>query len=146
MTECRIGDQTIRSDGDATAAIYSIIQRSDTEECGCIFCRNFAAQRELVYPPSFRALLDQLGIAAATEGEVFEYGPAEDGLHVYGGWFYLVGEMVAAGERNSNDASSPHFEFFFTSSFPDAPAFQGGPLLALEFTAHVDWVLPDRPP
>jgi hypothetical protein len=140
-TEARIGDQTIRYDRDATAAIYGSLEHGFAEECGCLFCKNFAAQRNLVYPASFRALLEQLGIDPNKEGEAFEYGPVEDGCHLYGGWFYFVGEMVTAGERNCNAPDSHHFDFFFTTAHPNAPAFRGGPMLAIEFTTHVKWVL-----
>jgi hypothetical protein len=99
----------------------------------------------LVYPASFRELLEQLGIDPNKEGEVFEYGPVEDGWHLYGGWFYFVGEMVTWGERNSNAPDSDHFEFWFTSIGPNAPAFRDGPRLTLEFTTHVKWVLPESP-
>jgi hypothetical protein len=138
MTEMRIGDQTIRCDRDATAAVYASLEHGFAEECGCILCKNFAAQRNLVYPASFRALLEQLGIDPNKEGEAFEYGPLQDGWHLYGGWFYFVGEMVTAGERNSNPPDSDHFEFFFTTlhptSHPSSQAFRGGPMLAIEFT------------
>ena len=53
----------------------------------------------------------------------------------------LWGEMVIAGERNFNAPDSHHFEFFFTTSHPNAPAFRGAPVLAIEFTTHVNWVL-----
>jgi hypothetical protein len=145
MTEMRIGDQTIRYDREATAAVYRAIEHGDAEQCGCIFCKNFAVQRNLVYPASFKAILEQLGIDPNKEGEVFEYGPAEDGCHVYGGWFYFLGEMVTAGKRNFNATDSHEFELFFTANCPDAPAFRGGPLLAVEFTTHVKWVLPEDP-
>jgi hypothetical protein len=141
MTEMRIGDQTIRYDRDATGAVYGSLEDGFAEECGCIFCKNFAAQRNLVYPASFRALLEQLGIDPNKEGEAFEYGPVEDGCHLYGGWFYFVGEMVTAGERNYNAPDSHHFDFFFTTAHPNAQAFRGGPMLAIEFTTHVKWVL-----
>jgi len=99
--------------------------------------------------PSFRALLEQLGIDPNKEGAAFEYGPVGDGCHLYGGWFYLVGEMVTAGERNLSAPDchddAQHFEFFFTRSHPNAEAFRGGPMLAIEFTAHVKWVLPESP-
>ena len=149
MTEMRIGDQTIRYDRDATAAIYGTVEQGDAEQCGCIFCKNFAVQRNVAYPPSFRALLEQLGIDPNKEGAAFEYGPVGDGCHLYGGWFYLVGEMVTAGERNLSAPDchddAQHFEFFFTRSHPNAEAFRGGPMLAIEFTAHVKWVLPESP-
>jgi hypothetical protein len=58
MTEVQIGDQTVRYDRDATTAAYQTLERGGTEECACIFCKNFAIQRNLVYPPSFTALRD----------------------------------------------------------------------------------------
>lgn len=145
MTEMQIGDQTIRYDRDATAAVYGTLEHGDAEECGCTFCENFAIQRELIYPASFRALLEQLGVDPNKEGEIFECGPVKDGCHLYGGWFYFVGEMVTAGERNHNAPDSHQFEFFFTSTGPDSPAFSGGPRLQIEFTTHVKWVLPESP-
>jgi hypothetical protein len=141
LTELRAGDQTIRHDRIATAAVYGSLAHGFAEKCGCIFCKNFAAQRSLVYPASFRALLEQLGIDPDKEGEAFEYGPVENGCHLYGGWFYFVGEMVTAGERNYNAPDSLYFESFFTTSHPSAPAFRGRPVLAIEFTTHIKWVL-----
>jgi hypothetical protein len=79
MTEMRVGDQTIRYDRDATAAVYRTLEHGFAEGCGCIFCKNFAAQRNLIYPDSFRALLDQLGIDPNKEGEAFECGPVRTG-------------------------------------------------------------------
>src|ERR1700719_332108 len=139
MTEIQIGDQTIRYDREATAAVYASGEHGFAEKCGRIFCENVAAQRNLVYPDSFKALLEQLGIDPNKEAEVFEYGPVEDGYHLYGGWFYFVGEMFKAGERNSNVGDK--FEFWFTSIGPDAPAFRAGPRLTLEFTTHLKWLL-----
>jgi hypothetical protein len=145
LTEMQIGDQTIRYDRDATAAVYNNLEHGFAEECGCIFCRNIAAQRDSVYPASFKALLERLGIDPNKEGEAFEYGPVGDGCHLYGGWFFFVGEMVTAGERNYNAPDSHHFDSFFTVAHPSAPAFRGGPVLAIEFTAHVKWVLLEAP-
>ena len=150
MVEMQIRGQTIRFDRGATAAVYETVARGDAEQCGCISCENFAAQRDVVYPDSFRALLTQLGIDANKEGEAFDYGAIEDGRHLYGGWFYLVGEIVTDGERNFKSRDSHHaapashyFDFFFTTSHPDAEAFRGGPILAIEFTTHAKWVLPE---
>jgi hypothetical protein len=149
MTQLQIGDQTIRFDREATAAIYATLAHGDTERCGCNFCKNFAAQRHLAYPPSFRALLEQLGVDVNKEGEAFEYGPVDDGCHLYGGWFYLVAELVTAGERNciapDPREDAHHFEYFFTRAHPKAVAFQSGPVLAIEFTTHLKWVLPESP-
>jgi len=145
MTEMQTGSQTIRYDRDATAAVYRLVERGDAEECGCIHCENFIAHRNIAYPLSFRALLEDLGVDQNKEGEVFEYGPDQDGGRLYGGWFYLVGELVTPGERNSCPADSSQFSYWFTRNCPDAPAFRGGPLLAIEFITHVKWLLPDSP-
>jgi len=145
MTELRIGDQVIRYDREATAAIYGGRSNGWAERCGCLFCKNFAAQREQVYPASFRALLDQLGIDAFKEDDNTEYGPMKDGCHFWGGWFYFVGEMVEWGEQNAEAPDAPEFQFFFTKSGPGANRFPGRPLLGIEFTTHVKWILPDDP-
>jgi hypothetical protein len=146
MTEARAGDQVVHYDREATAAIYAGLKHGNAEECGCVFCRNFAAQRDLVYPASFRELLAEIGIDADKEFEAFQYGPVGDGIHRYGGWFYFVGEMVTWGERNVNPPDAVHyFDFFFTSGGPPAPAFRGLPHLAIEFTADLKWVVPEPP-
>ena len=58
-----------------------------------------------------------------------------------GGWFYFVGEMVTPGEQNCNVPEAHHFEFFFTTAHPRAQAFHGRPVLAIEFSTHLKWVL-----
>jgi hypothetical protein len=86
---------------------------------------------------------NKLGIDANKEGEIFDCGPVEDGFLLYGGWFYLVGEMVTWGERNSK--AEDNFEFWFTSIGAGGSEFRGGPRLTLEFSARVRWVLPQIP-
>jgi hypothetical protein len=51
--------------------------------------------------------------------------------------------MVTAGERNCNAPDSHYFESFFTAAHPRNRTFRGGPMLAIEFTTHVKWVLPE---
>jgi len=142
FTEMRVGDQAIRYDRNRTQHIYNGLEKGGADECGCVFCQNFAAQRDSPYPDSFKSLLDQFGIDPAKEGEVYELGPIEGGKFTYGGWFYFTGEMIEAGERNTQ---LDGFEYWFTAKFPDAPAFHGGPLLAVEFLTTIDWVLAVRP-
>ena len=141
MVLLQIGDQTIRYDSVATASIYLTISQGDAETCGCSSCRNFATQREDAYPESFRELLNKLGVDYKKEGEVYEYGPIADGRHLYGGWFYLVGELVLAGERN---ISADDFEFYFTTHCPRSLAFDGWPTLAIEFCGRMKWLLPNE--
>jgi hypothetical protein len=99
MTEMHLGDQTIRYDREATAAIYAGLRGGWAEGCLCVGCRNLMAQRDVAYPSEFREVLDRLGIDPNKEAEAVADGPLENGLHHYGGWFFLVGEMVTSGEQ-----------------------------------------------
>ncbi len=49
----------------------------------------------MALPSVFQALLERLGLDPGREGEVFECGPAENGCHLYGEWFYFVREIVS---------------------------------------------------
>jgi hypothetical protein len=72
MEELRLGDQIARYDRDATVAAYALMPSGGAERCGCVHCRNFAAQRDTVYPSEFRDLLKKLGIDPNKEGEIYD--------------------------------------------------------------------------
>jgi len=141
MTEMQVGDQTVRYDREATAAIYAGLKNGWAEDCGCVGCRNLAAQRDVIYPTSFRELLNQLGIDPNKEAEAVADGPLENGLHHYGGWFFFVGEMVTAGERLSQASDSPYFKYWFSRVGPCPKEFRDGLKLCIEFEAHIKWIL-----
>jgi hypothetical protein len=141
MTEMRVGDQIIRYDREATAAIYASLRHGWAEDCGCVGCRNLLAQRDLIYPASFRELLHRLGIDPNKEAEAVADGPLENGWHHYGGWFFFVGEMVTPGERLCEASDSPSFKYHFTQVGPCPKAFRAGPKLCIEFEAHIKWIL-----
>lgn len=138
MTELRIGDQLIRFDRDATVLAYSQIQQGDADRCSCSGCRNFSLLRKKAYPDVFEGLLETLGIDRNKEGEAVHDGP-KGNLHVYGGWFYFVGELIEAGERNCN--AGPDFQYFVGTAFPPPPAIFGKAVVAIEFTTLLPWVL-----
>jgi len=50
MTEMQVGDQTIRHDRAATAAIYASLKGGWAEDCLCVGCRNLMAQRDVSAP------------------------------------------------------------------------------------------------
>src|SRR5580704_8556278 len=138
MTEMQLGDQVIRYDREATAAIYTTLPCGWADSCKCVGCRNLMAQRDLVYPKPFLELLDRLGIEPNKESEAVADGPLQNGLHHYGGWFFFVGEMVTAGEGISAVSDSPYFAYFFNRVGPCPKAFRGGPHLGIEFIAHIE--------
>lgn len=139
MTELRMGDQLIRFDNDATTAAYAQILNGGADRCSCSGCRNFAKLRAETYPEAFRDLLNTLGIDPTKEGEAVHYGPKETGRHLYGGWFYFVGEVIEAGESSSR--AGDDFRYWTGTSFPRPPAAFGKTVAALEFMTQVPWVL-----
>ena len=127
MTELTVDNQTIRYDRDATIAAYQGVELGGADECpvgkSCLDCRNFAIQRAVAYPSSFKALLELLGIDPAKEAEVFTYGDELGDTQLYGGWFYLVGELVSGKPPSHWQTDSTGFHRHFSNSFPDPGEF-----------------------
>ena len=148
----RIGDQLIRVDHQCTMEAYSRISQA-SEECDCAMCRNYIAQRSTIYPQSFLSLLEQLGIDAAKEGEVYYLAPNANGKRLYGGWFFFCGEIIEEAEKQQTLDGVSYFvkgPGNMPSPFP-RDRFGSNPL-ALDFSIEIPWVLsadedpdPDNP-
>ncbi|HYG97947.1 MAG TPA: hypothetical protein VD837_02370 [Terriglobales bacterium] len=141
FTELRIGQQLVRVDREATAAFYgSTDTRAGAHECTCASCRNFAEQRATAYPDSFVALLRSVGADPAKELEAFDYD-FEDvgGMHLYGGWFVLCGEIVEGSEWRP-ETEPGTFSYWFTNSFPSGGLPTDRKFCAVEFCANIPWV------
>jgi hypothetical protein len=143
MEQIRCGDQTVKFDREKTRASYLAIPTGDTERCGCSSCLNFAANRKSAYPQKFLLLLDQLGINPEKEGEAYECGP-DGNSTIYGGWFYLVGELVVAGERMITEPGGFQYYFADAKRRPKPPVDFGEKVLALEFVTRLPLV-PQQP-
>jgi hypothetical protein len=93
-----------------------------------------------VYPAVVLTLFKQLGIDPRRETEVYHLTLLEAGVHLYGGWFHIVGTLPATREGTAELAS--HFSLCFEAGGAVVPApFQPFPLVRLEFFAQVPWVL-----
>ncbi len=88
-----MGGWMVRHDRAATVAYYRTLARGGADDCGCSGCRNFALQRSTAFPVEFLRLLEKLGVDTGKEHEVYEMGPASNGLRCYGGWFCFVGSF-----------------------------------------------------
>ncbi len=151
LTELTIADQTIRYDREATASIYRSLRSTEAycEACGCPVCLNFAAQRSLIYPEDFLRLLSRLGVDPDREGEVFDYD-YEDAVEktrpvLYGGWFYLIGQLLTPDVMPKYRPIPDSFQMEFTYLHPSAPEFGSGQVLAIDFVVPVKWILPEIP-
>ena len=141
MDQIQAGDQIIRYDCERTQAAYSTMANGDADRCGCSSSLNYAAQRRTAFPDDFRTLLSRLGIDPEKEGEAYECGPDGE-LHVYGGWFYFVGEFAQPGERLMADPSSG-FQYWFAEAknLPKPQVDFGDKVLAVEFVTKLPWVI-----
>jgi hypothetical protein len=144
MQEMRCGDQVVWYDENRTAQAYASLQIGGCEECGCGYCRNFAAQRGIAYPNDFRLMLASLGIDPNKEGEVYECA-TEAGLLLYGGWFFFAGKVLKAGERLTELPDGFQYYFADGKHLPKPSADFGADLAAVEFYTKIPWVLPEEP-
>ena len=145
--QIRVGEQLVRFDPQATTALYeNTITKAGADECGCTYCRNFAAQRMKAYPDEFIGLLAQLGADPRKELEAFYYssGPENPKRHLYGGWFVFSGELIGGNDWRPEHRGGT-FTYWFTTNFPrgDFPKEQA--VCAVEFLTELRWVLSEPP-
>jgi len=138
------GQQKILFDREATLSLYrQTIVVPCADQCSCIGCKNFAAQRGKVFPGEFLQFLNELGVDPLKEWEVFDYNfdPKKPRKHVlYGGWFLFVGELVEGLNKRPAPAQQG-FAHWFTTSFPAGTLPTGLKLCAVEFVGEIPWVL-----
>ena len=146
--ELYVGHQKILFDREATTALYrETIMVPGADQCSCIPCKNFAAQRRTAFPEEFLQFLNELGVDPLKEWEAFDYDfdpkkPRKDVL--YGGWFLFAGELVEGFDKRPWPAQKG-FAYWFTTSFPAGTLPKGLKLCAIEFLAEIPWVLPETP-
>lgn len=143
-TELYVGQQKILFDREATVALYlQTIMVPGADQCSCIPCKNFAAQRGTIFPETFLQFLNKLGADPLKEWEAFDYNfePKNPRKRVlYGGWFLFVGELVEGLNKRPAPAQQG-FAHWFTTSFPAGTLPTGLKLCAVEFVGEIPWVL-----
>jgi len=157
MRDFAFGPWTIQSDVAATRRCYEHCKHGGTEACGCPNCTNFALVRELAYPLELLALFDSLGIDFKKEHEVHHYRRTPAGLHIYRGWFYVVGSVAQGPDSwiRQQDGKwerrfhrvNPTFEVGFTQIFREGftkrenvpEGFRRGPCIEIDFYTDLPW-------
>lgn len=140
-----LGGQSILFDRETTIELYrKTITVPGADSCNCLYCRNFAKQRSVIYPEEFKTLLTRLGADSIKEWESYELGPCatRPNHRLYGGWFLFCGELVEGAEIK---AEGLPFSFHFTTSFPNGTLPSDLKICALGFLAEVPWILPEPP-
>jgi hypothetical protein len=95
-----------------------------------------------VFPESFVALLDDLGIDPSKDAEVYHNGRVSPGRHSYGGWYHFVGELVGVANFSALDLNPEFSVWLCAASAPRLPVFDGASVVQVEFLAGaVPWLL-----
>jgi hypothetical protein len=145
--EHTVRTQRIGFDLDATHALYEqTIRVPGADGCGCIYCKNYAAQRHRVFPAEFISFLKELGIDPSKEWEAFNYDfdvKKPQRLSLYGGWFLFVGELL--DELKNPPPLEDGFAYWLTTSFPTGTLPKGLQLCAVEFLVELPWILAEIP-
>jgi hypothetical protein len=152
VKEIRFGRWELEADPEATSEAYANVPKSGPEECSCEPCKNFIAARERVYPAEVLALFEKLGIPFDREAEVYHMARMESGKHFYGGWFHFVGSILSGADaakqvaenvwRPDLEKVTEDFRLGFSSRAELLrKPFEGKPIVQVEFTANVPWVI-----
>lgn len=142
----QVGGYIVEHDREATAVAYSRIAVPSPEECGCWYCRNWIAGRELLLPAAVRDLLARLGIPLAGEIEVWEV-PDEQHGHLYGGWYTIVGRVIAKPPQQAREFNLAGWQMWWsTNKSYEVPQFAGREVCELHFLCPVgNFIAPDLP-
>lgn len=98
------------------------------------------------------SIFNLLGIDPRKEGEVYECFENEDGTHLYGGFYHIVGRVIDGPDlwkptEKDSDVSSPNFEKYnsikigFNKDLALVPDDFPKPVIQFEFQMNVPWLL-----
>lgn len=157
MEHISFGRWQLKADPEATRKAYAAVSKGGPEECSCEPCKNFIAVREGVYPAEVLALFDKLGISFNREVEIYQMARMKSGKHLYGGWFHFVGSIASGADAAKPIAENvwkPDLEKVtedFSLGFSSRigllrKSFEGKPIVQVEFTANVPWVISSPEP
>jgi hypothetical protein len=139
MTQITYRDWTFDSDVDLTRAGYETITAGGAETCDCVGCRNFLAQRDSVFPAEVLQLFLKLGVDYKRDAEIYHTARLEPSLHLYGGWFHFVGTIL---KQPIGPATLDEFTIdFIPNNALAAKVFENQPLVRIEITVKLPWVL-----
>lgn len=120
-------------------------------DCGCAECRNFAKNRQAVFPDEVLELFKELGIDYTKEAELVHI-ELETGEHLYNGWFHFAGSITKGADGKMPRGRDGHvikvheitenFEIGFTKEDLNIIHFEKGTgLVRVEFKAYLSWTI-----
>jgi hypothetical protein len=154
--ETTLGRWTLAHDPNATRRCYEPLPVG--WGCACVPCRNFAALGEAAFTPAAHELLARLGVDYRKPAEIYHNARLESGGHSYGGWFHFVGRILSGADAlKLLDISSQSGTFELEPMGENLQvgcsshlalvrdSFAGQPVVQLEFSAELPWVVGEEP-
>ncbi|MGD9587707.1 MAG: hypothetical protein AB7Q37_08565 [Pyrinomonadaceae bacterium] len=138
-------DWILSCDVDATREAYEGIDFGGAEACDCYLCRNFLLTRPRVFSAEILDLFAKLGIDHRKEAESYHIAPIANGLHLYGAWFHFVGQIVQQPDSPTKLSEHSTIDFFAKRDLA-AESFANKPLVQVELTLTVSWLLDEEEP
>jgi hypothetical protein len=135
----------------ATRRAYKGLTAGGADICACDGCRNFALQRERIFPDALRNFFDRSGIDYRREIEVAHICKLANGKHSYLGWFYCVGTIVSSVSANNSAILYNRAQYvridedFIIALQPHASckvgAFKDMSVIEIDFYVDIPWTL-----
>jgi hypothetical protein len=148
MERLKIGSWIIEVDISKTKAFYEK-QPLLTEEWDSDFEQNYVLACEK-FSKDVKDFFYSLGVDPRKQGEVSEYKENKDGTHIYGGFYFIVGNIISGPDFwiNTVEGLTPNFEtvngmqIAFTNELAMTPDDElPKPVIQLEFQLNVPWLL-----
>ncbi|MDR7239148.1 hypothetical protein [Neobacillus drentensis] len=147
MEQIKVGSRVIEIDVKRTKEFYKNYQLI-TEDCGCDYCSNYLLACD-TFPKDIMNIFNLLGIDPRKEGEVYECLENEDGTHLYGGFYHIVGRIIDGPdlwiptEEGEEFSSLGHneIETEFNKDLALVPDDFPRPVIQFEFQMNVPWLL-----
>jgi hypothetical protein len=130
-------------DQDTTATIYQKLI-SPSEECGCTYCRNFVAASKHL-PEIVVDLLNKFGIEARKPTNVSEVCTNCDGTHLYIGFYHAIASIIRKPMLVEEQLELDGVSLSFSKRSDLVADNLHEPILPLEFTCNLPWVLDEAP-
>jgi hypothetical protein len=150
MTIIKYRDWEFSVDKTLTKQTYDKIQVGGPESCGCNDCKNFANNRDKIYPDEIKQLLADLGVDYRKENEICHYCKLDNGFHFYGGWFHFRGTFIGQNCSTKLESGGSTIEltpitesFSLGFHFSNSLAFfeDTTNLVQIEFDAKTPWTI-----
>ena len=144
--QIRIYDWLLEIDAEQSRKL----SERESEECTCLYCRNFyEASGHL--SPSVSDFLAKLGINPAQPHHLSDFPAENQRNRIYIGNYRLVGRVLK-GElctnsewKASNTLQVNNFRFGFSQESQLETRVYDVPVLHLEFEASIPWMLDEEP-